>query len=82
MEGSQDSKGKPGKPSAKPSKKGKKGKAGKAFTPDEDPNSESDWFKMKSDSSADAESDGLDNVPAEYRGLVREYFNALNTGDK
>lgn len=39
-----------------------------------------DWFKMKSDSSSGAESSPLDDVPAEYRGLVREYFKALNEG--
>ena len=35
---------------------------------------------MKSDSSSGAESSPLDDVPAEYRGLVREYFKALNEG--
>ena len=39
-----------------------------------------DWFKMKSNSSSGAESSALDDVPAEYRGLVREYFKALNEG--
>ena len=39
-----------------------------------------DWFKMKSNSSSGAESSPLDDVPAEYRGLVREYFKALNEG--
>ena len=40
----------------------------------------SDWFKVKSESSSGAESTRLDDVPAEYRELVREYFRALNEG--
>lgn len=39
-----------------------------------------DWFKMKSESGAGAEANPMDDVPAEYRGLVREYFKALNEG--
>ena len=38
------------------------------------------WFKMKSESGTGAEVDSLDDVPAEYRGLVRDYFEALNKG--
>ena len=41
-----------------------------------------EWFKMKSESSAGAEADPMDDVPEEYRGLVKDYFNALNKGGK
>ena len=41
---------------------------------------EESWFKMKSESGAGAEVNSLDDVPAEYRGLVRDYFEALNKG--
>ena len=41
-----------------------------------------DWFRMKSDSGSGAEADPMDDVPSEYRGLVRDYFKALNQGDK
>lgn len=41
-----------------------------------------DWFRMKSSSSSGAEADPMDDVPSEYRGLVRDYFKALNQGDK
>ena len=47
-----------------------------------DAGDDEDWFKMKSESNTGAESDALDDVPAEYRGLVREYFKALSEGDK
>jgi hypothetical protein len=47
-----------------------------------DPDAEMDWFKMKSDSTTGADADPLADVPAEYRGLVREYFKALNDGGK
>ena len=43
---------------------------------------EDDWFKMKSESGAGAESSGMDGVPDEYRTLVREYFDAINKGGK
>ena len=39
-----------------------------------------EWFKMKSDSAAGADADELGDVPEEYRGLVRDYFDALNKG--
>jgi type II secretory pathway pseudopilin PulG len=48
----------------------------------DDPDAELDWFKMKSDSTTGADADPLADVPAEYRGLVREYFKALNDGGK
>ncbi len=41
-----------------------------------------DWFRMKSSSSSGAEADPMDDVPSEYRGLVRDYFKALNQGGK
>ena len=41
-----------------------------------------DWFKLKSKSGAGAETDALEDVPEEYRGLVRDYFRALNEGGK
>ena len=47
-----------------------------------DEGEDEDWFKMKSESGTGAEVGALDDVPAEYRGLVRDYFNALNDGGK
>ena len=41
-----------------------------------------DWFRMKSASGSGAEADPMDDVPSEYRGLVRDYFKALNQGGK
>ena len=41
-----------------------------------------DWFRMKSASGSGAEADPMDDVPSEYRGLVRDYFKALNEGGK
>ena len=41
-----------------------------------------DWFKLKSKSGAGAETDALEDVPEEYRGLVRDYFRVLNEGGK
>lgn len=41
-----------------------------------------DWFKMKGNVRSEAEIDRLDDVPQEYRGLVRDYFNALKKGGK
>lgn len=38
------------------------------------------WFKMKGESGSSAEAEVLDDVPAEYRSLVRDYFKALNEG--
>lgn len=43
---------------------------------------EADWFKMKSESSSNAETMNLNDVPSEYRELVREYFKALNEGGR
>ena len=40
------------------------------------------WFKMKTESSAQGESDTMSDVPEEYRGLVREYFKALEEGSR
>ena len=80
MEGSKSSQN--AKPSNKPSKeKPEKRKNPQHVTP-EDEGDDEDWFKMKSESSTGAESDSLDDVPAEYRGLVRDYFKALNEGGK
>lgn len=45
-------------------------------------NFDENWFKMKSESGTGAEVDALDDVPAEYRALVRDYFKALNEGGK
>lgn len=39
---------------------------------------DADWFKMKSDVSSGATSDSFENVPAEYRDLVRAYFIELS----
>lgn len=36
------------------------------------------WFKVKGKSGSGAQADALDDVPAEYRSLVRDYFKALN----
>ena len=47
-----------------------------------DEGDDEDWFKMKSESGSGAEDDSLDDVPSEYRGLVRDYFKALNEGGK
>ena len=43
--------------------------------------SEEDWFKIQGDAKSGAEG-GLGNVPAEYRELVREYFQALSAGEE
>ena len=71
-----------GKPTGKPDKsKHEKGKNVK-HNPFEDEGEDDDWFKMKSESETGAEVDSLDDVPSEYRGLVREYFNVINKGGK
>ena len=59
----------------------KKKKPAQRIQPD-DEGDDDDWFKMKSESGTGAEVDSLDDVPPEYRGLVREYFKSLNEGDK
>ena len=41
-----------------------------------------EWFKMKSESETGADADNLDDVPAEYRDLVKDYFDALNKGGR
>lgn len=70
------------KPSNNPGKeKPEKRKNPKRIEP-EDEGEDEDWFKMKSESGTGAEIDSLDDVPAEYRGLVRDYFKALNEGGK
>ena len=70
----------------KPSKNPGKGKTGKRkktqYINPEDEGEDEEWFKMKSESGTGAEIDSLDDVPAEYRGLVRDYFKALNEGAK
>ena len=38
-----------------------------------------DWFKTKGDASAEQLENALKDVPPEYRELVRDYFNALNS---
>ena len=38
-----------------------------------------DWFKTKGDAKGERMDSALDDVPAEYRGLVREYFDALRS---
>ena len=38
-----------------------------------------DWFKTKGDASAEQLENALNDVPREYRELVRDYFNALNS---
>ncbi len=43
-------------------------------------NDDAAWFKMKSESETGADADALDDVPEEYRALVREYFKALGNG--
>ena len=77
--------GKPSKSSksSKHSDKGKpkKEKPAKHINPMDEGDDE-DWFKMKSESGSGAEDDSLDDVPSEYRGLVRDYFKALNEGGK
>ena len=40
------------------------------------------WFKMKTESSAQGEADTMSDVPEEYRGLVMEYFKALEEGSR
>jgi len=47
-----------------------------------DDGEDENWFKMKSETAVGAESDALDDVPSEYRSLVRDYFEALNKGGK
>ena len=59
----------------------KKKKPAQRIQPDDEGDYD-DWFKMKSESGTGAEVDSLDDVPPEYRGLVREYFKSLNEGDK
>ena len=71
------------KPSKNPGKEkpGKRNKNVQHINP-EDEGDDEDWFKMKSESGTGAEIDSLDDVPAEYHGLVRDYFKALNEGGK
>lgn len=57
-------------------------KKGAALPPGEEAEDGSDWFKMKSDAATGADTEALDDVPQEYRGLVRDYFEALNEGGK
>ena len=59
-------------------------KNGKMMAPEADDPEDGgqDWFKMKSDSATGADADKLDDVPEEYRGLVKDYFDALNKGGK
>ena len=74
--------GKDAKPSSKPDKnKPKKDKNAKQGVFD-DVGDDEDWFKMTSEAGTGAEVDSLDDVPADYRGLVRDYFDALNKGGK
>ena len=49
---------------------------------DEPEDGGADWFKLKSDSATGADADTMDDVPEEYRGLVKDYFDALNKGGK
>ena len=71
------------KPPKKPQKKGKaEGRKRVKRVNFGDIGDDEDWFKMKSESGTGAEVDSLDDVPSEYRGLVRDYFNALNNGGK
>jgi len=67
-----------GKDDKSPHERRKNAKRGEFEDGDED----DDWFKMKSETGTGAEIDSLDDVPSEYRGLVREYFNSLNKGGK
>ena len=39
--------------------------------------SEADWFKMKGDVGSERFDSALDNVPPEYRDLVKAYFQGL-----
>ncbi|MGN0854438.1 MAG: hypothetical protein ACI4R9_02830 [Kiritimatiellia bacterium] len=57
-------------------------KGGPLLPPGEESEDGSDWFKMKSETATGADTDTLDDVPQEYRGLVRDYFEALNEGGK
>ena len=41
---------------------------------------EADWFKMKGDVKTNTDVNRMDDVPEEYRGLVRDYFKALKKG--
>ena len=70
----------PGK--EKPEKRNEKRNKNTQYINPEDEGEDEDWFKMKSESGTGAEIDSLDDVPAEYRGLVRDYFKALNEGGK
>ena len=64
----------------KPQPNDRNGKMGTGADDLED--SGSDWFKMKSESATGADADKMDDVPEEYRGLVKDYFDALNKGGK
>ena len=83
-EGGEQKDGSKASKDAKPPKNSGKEKPGKRnkvqYINPEDEGDDEDWFKMKSESGTGAEIDTLDDVPAEYRGLVREYFKALNEG--
>ena len=82
----------PENPNAKPSKGGKTSGKPDKNKPKKDKNArhgvfedsgdDEDWFKMKNETATGAEVDSLDDVPADYRGLVRDYFDALNKGGK
>ena len=69
--------------SGKPERAGKKRRPPSGGESDE-PRGEGDdeWFKMKGESGAGAEIDSMENVPDEYKGLVRDYCDALREGDR
>ena len=67
--------GKSGKP--KPSGRSPRGVKRDAS---QDPDGILDWFRMKSASGSKAETETFEDVPEEYRGLVKEYFRALDEG--
>lgn len=74
--------GKETKPKGK-SDKGRRAARKKARSSEfADEGEDQDWFKMKSETATGTESDTLDDVPSEYRRLVRDYFDALNKGGK
>lgn len=64
------------KPNDQKKPKGAKGKIAGEL----EPNRGEDWFRMKSDSASGADRDRYEDVPAEYRELVKEYFKAINAG--
>ena len=64
------------KPNDQKKPKGAKGKLAGEL----EPNRGEDWFRMKSDSASGADRDRYEDVPAEYRELVKEYFKAINAG--